>query len=35
MNEPGKNKYNLGRKDTEDLYKGYYEYQKKVRELDE
>lgn len=35
MNEPGKNKYNLGKKDTEDLFAGYYKYQKKVRDLNE
>jgi len=35
MNEPGKNDKNLGGKDTEDLYAAYYEYQKKVRNLNE
>ena len=35
MNEPGKNKHNLGRKETEDLFAGYYEYQKKIRGLNE
>ena len=35
MNEPGKNTKKLGAKDTEDVYAAYYEYQKKVRNINE
>lgn len=34
INEPGKNHLNLGGKDTEELFSAYYEYQKKVRNIE-
>ena len=34
LNEPGKNRRNLGGKETETLYEAFYEYQRKRRHLD-